>query len=257
MGVMDRYNEKKKKKDTEEEKSTKSGVLDRYEKNQYYQTLDTTGVDENYVNAFISDANTFFKGIGGTESTISFNDARSAVEDLGTRYDTVRAWLYNNRDKLGEKNYASYANTFDSFGSGLDSIKNYYSQWETEDDYNAWYDDYKAKQAILNAEDFDEYSQIGANIKNPTYAEADGGFAIGNWRPFGKADEIGNIVTFSRDNIEDIKKSIALSNNNADIANTLGDYRYQFMDDNEVAIYNYYLGKGEKEKADEFFEIAR
>jgi hypothetical protein len=254
MGVMDRYNEKKKKKDTEEEKSTKSGVLDRYEKNKYYQTLDTTGVDENYVNAFISDANTFFKGIGGTDSTISFNDARSTVEDLGTRYDTVRAWLYKNKDKLGEKNYASYSDTFNSFGSGLDSIKNYYSQWETEEDYNAWYDDYKAKQAILNSEDFEEYSQIGANIKNPTYAEADGGFAIGNWRPFGKADEIGNIVTFSRENIEDIKKSIALSNNSADIGNTLGDYRYQFMDDNEVAIYNYYLGKGDKEKADEFLK---
>ena len=254
MGVMDRYNEKKKKKDTEEEKSTKSGVLDRYEKNKYYQTLDTTGVDENYVNAFISDANTFFKGIGGTDSTISFNDARSTVEDLGTRYDTVRAWLYKNKDKLGEKNYASYSDTFNSFGSGLDSIKNYYSQWETEEDYNAWYEDYKAKQAILNSEDFEEYSQIGANIKNPTYAEADGGFAIGNWRPFGKADEIGNIVTFSRENIEDIKKSIALSNNSADIGNTLGDYRYQFIDDNEVAIYNYYLGKGDKEKADEFLK---
>lgn len=172
MGVMDRYNDKKKKKEEESKsKTTSGGVADRYERNQYYQTLDTDSVDDNYINSFISDTNRFFGKIGGNsnsntgakgmveelgaryttpgwirnsfsakveDNNVTFDEARSTIEDLGTRYDTIQGWLYKNRNNLDEETYNNLASSFDGLKSSFDSVKDYYSQFETEDDYAAY-----------------------------------------------------------------------------------------------------------------------
>ena len=130
---------------------------------------------------------------------------------------------------------------------------NFWSQFKNEGTYNKWYSEEQKKQTIMSAEDFAEYSQKGASIENPSYREAEGTDTFLNWlNPFNKGAEIGNIVTFSRDNIDIINRALALSNSNADMASVLGDYRYQFMTDDEVSIYNYYLGKGDTENADAY-----
>ena len=118
-----------------------------------------------------------------------------------------------------------------------------------------WEDLYNSKfyEELMGSEDFDKYSQIGASIKNPSYAAANGSDNFLGWKnPFAKGEEIGNIVTFSRDNIEDITKAAAGANSNADLASGIGDYRYKYMKDEEVDIYNYYLGIGDTEKAAEY-----
>ena len=102
MGVLDRYNEKKKKKDEESKsKTTSGGVAERYERNQYYQTLDTDSVDEKYINTFISDANSFFSGVN--DKSIAYGAAKSTLGDLSTRYDNIQGWLYKNKSKLNEE----------------------------------------------------------------------------------------------------------------------------------------------------------
>lgn len=248
----------------EETHSTSQSALERI-KAKAAGTYDG-GIDLATVKSWFTNSESTIKGLSdyykvnegkwvnnyGSEFTDGIAKLKSDAEAVGY-YLRSHKNDFSDYDSLS-KAYSDYLSVLEEAEKRNASMRDLYASFTTEDEYSKWYENYKAKQDVLNSEDFEEYSQIGANIKNPTYAEADGGFAIGNWRPFGKADEIGNIVTFSRDNIEDIKKSIALSNNNADIANTLGDYRYQFMDDNEVAIYNYYLGKGDKEKADEFLK---
>ena len=265
MGVMDRYNEKKKKQEEESQNNNTApiGVQERYELNK---SLGVTNheVNEDFINTFISDANNFLSsaekeyGSIGWSSASSIYDSRlNSWNDLYSRSTSIRRWLDNNKGNIDVDTYNGLMSNLDdiiksssSVLDGFKGAKDYYGQWDTEDAYNTWYEGYKAQQEILNAEDFEHYSQIGANIENPTYSEATGWLSVGSWRPFG--DDIGNIVTFSRDNIDSITKEIGLSNSNADISNVLGDYRYQFMTDEEVAVYNYYLGKGDTEKAAEY-----
>jgi len=83
--------------------------------------------------------------------------------------------------------------------------------------------------------DFQEYSQKGSAIQNPTYKDATKGIAFGNFRPF--ADNVNNIVTFSRDNSNEIK--MAAVNNTG----TVGNPKYSEMTDDEVNMYNYLLAK--------------
>ena len=246
MSGMDRFYKRKKQSSTPV--STAGGGMDRYYKKQYYNSIDTSGVNDNYINTFVSDANSFLSGAGSF--SLDYDRAKSSLSDLGSRYDTLQAYFYKNRKNFDDETYGNLTSALGEFSSNFDSINKFYSQFDSADSYNSWYENYKAKQAIINSEDFKEYSQIGASIENPSYSDATGWLQIGSWKPF--AQDIGNIVTFSRDNIDEITKQIALSDGNADLSNILGDYRYQYLDDDEVSIYNYYLGKGETEKAAEY-----
>ena len=137
MGVMDRYNERNKKKDEEKTggKSASGGVAERYERNQYYQTLDLDSVDENYINTFTSDIGSFFERAGA--NSISLDEAKSSMEDLGTRYDTIQGWLYKNRGSFDEESYKSFTASLDEIKSRFDGTKDYFSQWENDSDYQA------------------------------------------------------------------------------------------------------------------------
>ena len=248
MSGMDRYYKRKKEKQSNSVVSSNSGGMDRYYKKQYYNSLDTSGVNSDYINTFVSDTNNFLSGAGNF--SLDYDGAKSSLSDLNSRYDTIQAYLYKNKSDFDDETYGNLTSALGEFRSSFDSINNFYSQFDSADAYNSWYENYKAQQDIFNLEDFDEYSQIGANIENPTFKEANGWLQIGEWRPFG--EDIGNVVTFSRDNIDDITKAIGMSDSSADIGNVLGDYRYQYMTDEEVSIYNYYLGKGDTEKASEY-----
>ena len=98
--------------------------------------------------------------------------------------------------------------------------------------------------SFMDEPDFAKYSKAGAAIENPTVSEAedDGRFLWWTWG----GDEVGNIVTYSRENADML--AMAQGNNE----NTQGNYLYRNMDDDEVAIYNYLLAKYGKEKGDEF-----
>ena len=135
MGVMDRYNEKKKKeKDVPGSKTTSGGVAERYERNKYYQTLDVDSVDDNYINTFISDTNSFFGGV--SDGSISYNDAHSSMEDLSKRYDTIEGWLNKYKSQLDEESYNSLSSGFTGLKEEFAGVKDFYAKWETEDDYN-------------------------------------------------------------------------------------------------------------------------
>lgn len=250
MGGMDRFykRQKEKEKQSTPAVSSTSGGMDRYYKKQYYNKLDTSSVNDDYLKTFVSDANSFLSGV--SDYSIGFDSVNSSLSDLKRRRDTLAAWLYKNKSNLDEESYNSLSANLADLENNFKTINSFYSQWDSADSYDSWYKNYKAKQDIINSEDFSKYSEIGANIKNPSYEEAFGGFAIGSWRPFG--EDIGNIVTFSRDNIDSIRDAVGSVNGNADMANILGDYRYQYLQDDEVSIYNYFLGKGDTQLAEKY-----
>lgn len=109
------------------------------------------------------------------------------------------------------------------------------------------FDDFRRRNidynSYLNAADFEEYSKKGAEIQNPTFEEAQGGANIFGWRP-GAAD-VGNIVTFSRDNLDKIEERMVSDDRSQFIGNAL----YGEMTEDQVKIYNYILAKEGKEAA--------
>jgi len=101
------------------------------------------------------------------------------------------------------------------------------------------------------AEDFAQLSEQGAAIKNPTVKEAEGWANL-----FGKrlgAKDIGNIVTYSRDNADEITlRSSSLLGGSPN--SVLGNLLYTEMSDDEVSLYNYLLAKEGKGVAQEYLD---
>ena len=97
-------------------------------------------------------------------------------------------------------------------------------------------DDFMKKWGhYLSAPDYKDYSSRGAAIKNPTMAAAERGITIFG-KQIGGAD-VGNIVTYSRDNYQQIGMG------EANGSSVVGKSLYHYMDDDEVGIYNYLLAK--------------
>ena len=168
MGVMDRYNEKKKKKGEEtSNENSSSGVMQRYEQRKYYNSIDTSGVDKNYINSFISESKNFlnsardsYDGLGWSNASSSYDTVSNTWKDLNTKGDTIRAWLYKNGNTIDKETYNSVSKSLDSFSTNAQSIissfqsaLDEYSQFETEDAYNKYADIYKSGMEFANSAD--------------------------------------------------------------------------------------------------------
>ena len=101
--------------------------------------------------------------------------------------------------------------------------------------------------AYTGAEDFAQYSAEGAAIENPDWKKAEGLGNIFGWRPF--SEDVGNIVTYSRDNAETLKRGELYGKD------LVGDSRYTIMNEDEVSIYNYILAKEGDEAAQEYLDL--
>ena len=117
---------------------------------KYKPQADVT-VDDAFINTFIQDANKFlssaesdFKNVGWGNAATTYETRLSAWKDLDTRRRTVSNWLYYNKNNIDAETYKSLSDIIKGFGSSAPDIldaykksKDYYSRWETEEDYNA------------------------------------------------------------------------------------------------------------------------
>ena len=153
MGVMDRYNEKKKRQQgTSASGTTSNGVRQRYERNKYFNSLDTSVVNDSYINSFIADSDKFlidstdsFNNLGWSNASSSYDTVSNTWKDLKTRQDIITAWLRKNKNVLSDEKRNSVAKSLDNFSmSGYSVISKYenalneYSQFASEDEYNQW-----------------------------------------------------------------------------------------------------------------------
>ena len=183
MSALDRFLERQKKKENTSEKNSENtgSALERYQERQRYRSMDTSGVDQKYIDSFIKDSNAFLttaekdhSGLGWGTASSAYESRSTTWQDLTARADAIGAWLYQNRNSLDQEAYTSLSTSLEDIRRGgssvIDAFKNsadYYAQWNTEDAYNAWKTEYDRKeaekQAIIGLSDFSEYSQKGAD----------------------------------------------------------------------------------------------
>jgi hypothetical protein len=131
---------------------------------------------------------------------------------------------------------------FDTLTKEINDKKAYYTLAERVQDAES------LKTNAQKAPDFETYAAKGAAIKNPTPKEAeDGVFIFGN--RLGGDVEVGNVVTYSRDNYA----AMAFGEMNGG-GSQYGKSIYHLMTDDEVKIYNYYIGKGDKTNAQKYLD---
>ena len=168
MGVMDRYNEKKKKKqETSSSGQSSGGVRQRYEQNKYYNSLDTSGVNDSYISSFISDSEKFlssahdiYSNLGYSNASSSYDSISNTWKDLDTRSKTIEGWLYKNRNVISDEKRDSVIKSLNNFATNAGSIiksfedtLNEYSQFESEDAYNEYVNRYKNHGELANSAD--------------------------------------------------------------------------------------------------------
>ena len=195
-------------------------------------------------------------GTGSLKNTLDYT--RESRVNIGNLTREVESY----KNYFDEDTYNDLSSRLQQLREAYDSTLGFAElreQFDSEDTYNKWYEGYKPiadmENSALSDFSFGAYSQLGANIENPTYAQAN---ASDNWlgwkNPFKEGEKINNIVTFSRDNADIIAQYLASADSNGSV-DVLGDYRYRFLTDKEVRVYNYYLGKGDTQKADEYLAL--
>lgn len=262
--LSDKYGTTKKEEETKEEKKVDgSSVWDdsfesyrRRMNTKYGFDIDSAGVKSWFDEGekTIKGLSDYYKANEGKWVSNYGADFTDSIANLRSKANAVSYYLRNHRSEFAD--YASLSKAFSEYSKYLDdaerqntSLRDFYSQFANEREYNTWYDDYKRGQeyqSATEAEDFMKYSQIGANIKNPTAKEAEPDVILFG-QPIG-GKEVGNVVTYSIEN----KNELALGEANGGGSYAGGKYLYSFMKEDEVAIYNYYLGKGDTKKAAEY-----
>ena len=130
-----------------------------------YQSADTSSVDQKYIDSFMTDANSFlttaekdYGGVGWANASSSYDSRNSTWKELSARADAIGAWLYKNRNSLDSDVYKTLSDSLSEIRGSGSSILNtfkgavdHYSQWKTEDEYNAWYEDYQRKQEMASS----------------------------------------------------------------------------------------------------------
>ena len=227
-------------------------------------TYSSNLVDDKYINTFLSDSRKFLEDADRDYNSLGFNTASTIysshfdrIRDLRKRYSAISQYMRENQNSYDAKVYdafvselKNYRDAFDGYQSIFKSNKDYYSQWSSEEEYETarakWQDYYDRWGHYADEADYDEWSSKGAGIVNPTVEDAENaGYFFG--KRIGGAD-VGNVVTYSRDNWE------KLAMGEANGSRLQGRSLYHYMTDDEVGIYNYLLAKQGSEAAQSFLD---
>ena len=144
-------------------------------------------MNDDYIDSFLKDASNFVNSAPQEFESIGFSTASSAYEqrfqqssDISSRAKYIRSWLNANKENIeDQETYNSLMSSLDEWDKASSVIhnqfsakKNYFSNWETEDDYNKWYEEEKRKEELRNVDLKYEANQISIleldfeNMKN-------------------------------------------------------------------------------------------
>ena len=185
---------------------------------------------------------------GASSAVDSFKSANEYYSQFKTEYEYKDAVKLNELYSMSSDDILKHINrgeeiAYTTSGGQNVSWQRLYDKKKKTEEAEALY------SSLSSGGDWEEYVNKGASIENPTFDEAQGWFNIGGWH-IGEKD-VNNIVTFSRENYDAVAMGDMFSSNPN---STIGDFRYGYMTDNEVSIYNYYLAKFGEEKASEYLE---
>ena len=209
------------------------------------------GEEKDWLNSYASSVDYDEKG------KLDITKATTELDDLGNLYDqayTIGLWY--DEYKRGYAPYdaqklEAYNRFMNEFGGDVNALKGAISEKKVQikqakdiQESNRLAEEWGS---YTKAADFEKYAALGAAVENPTFADAHGTW-LGPWQ-FG-GEDIGNIVTFSRDNYSDI-----MTSSEGGRYNTVGNGLYNNMTEDEVKLHNYLLGK-EKDLGKEYEGLA-
>jgi hypothetical protein len=115
---------------------TNEELRERADRVRKYRSVDTSNVNQDYINSFVNDSKAFFsKGKG---EDIYNKDTYTTAQDLSSRADVVGAWLYNNKKNIPEQTYKGVNELIDALYT---TNNDFTKQWATADDYTKWFND--------------------------------------------------------------------------------------------------------------------
>jgi hypothetical protein len=120
-------------------------------------------VDEDYINSYIRDFNSYASSSQKDYDGLNYKTARNysekyrkANDDLAYRANNIRSYLQANKDNIDSKTYEelqSYlkesSNALDTAHRTFDKANKFYSQWDTEEDYNSYLKGIEEKENLL------------------------------------------------------------------------------------------------------------
>lgn len=128
-----------------------NGLLNDPRYSDYHQIA--ASVDDSYIDKYVSDRNSHFdrmkKTYDGLNWRTSQSKATDSLTDVGNdllfRSAMIRHYLGKNKDQYEEESYNAFLSDLDSadeyqqeMSRAFSDAKKFYSQWKTEDEYNAW-----------------------------------------------------------------------------------------------------------------------
>ena len=164
LGVKERYEQR------QQEAEQATGVQERYEQRQRYIAMGAEQVDQDFLNRFSSDAGDFLNRAGSRE--LSYADAGTALEQLENQWTAIQGWIGLNGIDVDLKENADFKQALDSIRGGLDSARDYYGQWETEDAYNTYWKQKDELDALLSL-DLENYAQQIETLRQERQTQVD------------------------------------------------------------------------------------
>ena len=124
----------------------------------------STTVDDDVITVFMADASSYlrkaksqYEGIGFSNASDTWNENRKSYTNLLARGQSIRDYLLKNKSSMDGNAYESVMKQVNSINDALRSYssafsdsRQYYSQWETEDEYNKWKKETEEYEALKN-----------------------------------------------------------------------------------------------------------
>ena len=199
------------------------------------------------VRTSLTDMDDYYKQNEGKYNKNYGGDTATRINELLTSSGDIYSYLQNHKSEIG--NFKELNESFSQHRSALEQydynnyqMSQYYSQWNSEEEYNAyneWYEANKDKiakeQEIMSAEDFEEYAKRGTELGDKWEIDLFGGSGYKN-----------DIVAW--------RTKVQPNYVNPNMSETMSWNFANAMTEDEVNIYSYYLGKYGKSKADEYLD---
>ena len=137
--------------------SVRSTMLNKYTAKKDEITSDSISTFFMDAEDYLSNAKARYNNLGFSTASDAWNKNRKESSNLLARGYSVRDYLSKNKASIDEKTYKSMIKQLDAIDDALRSYTgafrdahNYYSQWNTEDEYNKWKKETEEYEAMMS-----------------------------------------------------------------------------------------------------------
>ena len=208
-------------------------------------------IDDDFLSRFQTDAKGYldrtqsdYEQMGGKTYESVFRSRLETTTDLQRRSTVIRNFLNRNKDRLDPEQYQSTIAYLDELGKAMDDSFGYFRN--ARDTYDSLYGRSQETIEALGAEDFRDHSQYASTKTDDLWEKMWSQYSMGyNDLTYEYINNQGGI----RNEIS--SKQFAYG---ADTHKESSFARYDYMTDDEIAVYNYYYAKDGKDRAKEYLD---